>query len=113
MWNQEELKYLEDKAGVLSTKQIAYNLNKSETNVRKKASEENLSLFISTIPPEKIDLAKQLIRKGVASAIIVKETGLSHCYVHNLKFNKIKHIKKKAKKKLLLNLNSVLNAAFS
>lgn len=112
MWNNHELEYLRKKAGILPTKEIAKNLNKSHANVRKQASNENLSLFISKIPKEKIELANQMIKAGKNAAAIVRKTGLSHCYIHNLKFKKIKHLNKSKKKVDEEKIRQTLNSIF-
>lgn len=95
MWSETDFLYLKRHAGKMTTKEIAVMLHKSEDSVRQKASLSQISLAIRKIPQKKIDEANAMLTKGISAAKIVRATGLSHTYIHNLRYGKIKFSKPK------------------
>ncbi|MDA0146398.1 hypothetical protein OCT63_19415 [Vibrio sp. RW] len=111
MWTRNEIKYLSSNAGRLTTKQMSKILDKSEDNIRQRASQMGISLAVRSIAKEKIDMAREMIKKNVPASVIVKKTGLSHTYIHNIKFGKIKHLKPKFDQQKFDNNLKIFNAA--
>ena len=87
-------------------------LRKSEDNIRQKASLEKISLAIQKIPQQTIDEANAMLAKGIPAAKIVRATGLTHTYIHNLRYGKIKHQKPKNDVQKYQKFSKKLNQTF-
>ena len=87
MWTQQEIQFVRENAGKLTSQQIADRLNRTRQAIQSQANRWGLSVLVKPSDDHDIYLCRELYKEGLSISVIAEKMELSRRVVSNIVYS--------------------------
>ena len=87
MWTKQEIQFVRENAGKLTSQQIADRLNRTRQAIQSQANRWGLSVLVKPSDDHDIYLCRELYKEGLSISVIAEKMELSRRVVSNIVYS--------------------------